>query len=35
MDLSAIIMMIGGIAVIWGGLTLSVIHAWKKSREKK
>ncbi|HLR64165.1 MAG TPA: methionine/alanine import family NSS transporter small subunit [Pseudogracilibacillus sp.] len=32
---SAIVMMVVGITVIWGGLAASIIHAVKKAREKK
>lgn len=32
MDASAIVMMIVGIVVIWGGLAASLIHAVRKSR---
>ncbi|WP_210365687.1 methionine/alanine import family NSS transporter small subunit [Bacillus sp. REN3] len=32
MDTSAVVMMILGIAIIWGGLGASILHAVKKSR---
>ena len=35
MSASAIVMMIVGIGVIWGGLVASVVHAVKKTREAK
>ncbi|WP_243387749.1 methionine/alanine import family NSS transporter small subunit [Bacillus kexueae] len=35
MSTSAIVMMIVGIGVIWGGLAASVVHAVKKAREAK
>ncbi|ANB58009.1 putative membrane protein [Anoxybacillus sp. B7M1] len=35
METSAIVMMIVGIVVIWGGLAASITHAVKKARESK
>lgn len=35
MSTSAVVMMIVGIGVIWGGLAASVLHAVKKAREAK
>ncbi|MBS2772522.1 methionine/alanine import family NSS transporter small subunit [Anoxybacillus rupiensis] len=35
METSAIVMMIVGIVVIWGGLAASITHAVKKARENK
>ncbi|MBB5173534.1 methionine/alanine import family NSS transporter small subunit [Texcoconibacillus texcoconensis] len=35
MDVSAIVMMIIGMSVIWGGLALSLRHAAKVSKQKK
>lgn len=32
MDTSAVVMMVIGIVVIWGGLAASLIHAVRKSR---
>lgn len=32
MDLSALVMMVVGIVIIWGGLAASVIHAVRKAR---
>jgi len=32
MEASAIVMMVVGIVIIWGGLAVSVIHAVRKSR---
>ncbi|MBM4760746.1 methionine/alanine import family NSS transporter small subunit [Bacillus sp. B15-48] len=34
MDTSAVVMMVVGMVVIWGGLTASIIHAVKKSKSK-
>ncbi|BAB07157.1 methionine/alanine import family NSS transporter small subunit [Halalkalibacterium halodurans] len=34
MSVSAIIMMITGMVIIWGGLALSILHARKASRAK-
>jgi hypothetical protein len=34
MEASAIVMMIIGIVVIWGGLAGSIAHAVKKAKEK-
>ncbi|MED0667813.1 MetS family NSS transporter small subunit [Bacillus badius] len=35
MDGSAIAMMIAGVAIIWGGLGLSIAHAVKKAKAAK
>ncbi|ESU31333.1 hypothetical protein G3A_17375 [Bacillus sp. 17376] len=32
MDLSALVMMVVGMVIIWGGLAASVIHAVRKAR---
>jgi hypothetical protein len=32
MDASAVVMMVVGIVIIWGGLAASVLHAVKKAR---
>lgn len=32
MDTSAVVMMVLGITIIWGGLAASVIHAVRKSK---
>lgn len=32
MDLSAVVMMVIGVVIIWGGLAASVIHAVRKAR---
>ncbi|MDY0393184.1 methionine/alanine import family NSS transporter small subunit [Virgibacillus halophilus] len=32
---SAVVVMIIGILVIWGGLAASIVHAVKKSKESK
>ncbi|CAM3912031.1 methionine/alanine import family NSS transporter small subunit [Mesobacillus thioparans] len=32
MDASAVVMMVVGIVIIWGGLAASVIHAVRKAR---
>ncbi|WP_158651599.1 methionine/alanine import family NSS transporter small subunit [Mesobacillus jeotgali] len=32
MDLSALVMMVVGVVIIWGGLAASVIHAVRKAR---
>lgn len=32
MDLSAVVMMVVGVGIIWGGLAASVIHAVRKAR---
>ncbi|RSD26402.1 methionine/alanine import family NSS transporter small subunit [Mesobacillus subterraneus] len=32
MDLSAVVMMVVGMVIIWGGLAASVIHAVRKAR---
>jgi hypothetical protein len=32
MDFSAVVMMIVGMVIIWGGLAASVIHAVRKAR---
>lgn len=32
MDASAVVMMVVGMVIIWGGLAASVMHAVKKSR---
>lgn len=32
MEASAIVMMVVGIVIIWGGLAVSVIHAVRKAR---
>lgn len=32
MDTSAVVMMVVGIVIIWGGLGASIAHAVKKSR---
>lgn len=32
MDLSAFVMMVVGMVIIWGGLAASVIHAVRKAR---
>ncbi|WLR55724.1 methionine/alanine import family NSS transporter small subunit [Mesobacillus subterraneus] len=32
MDLSALVMMVAGVVIIWGGLAASVIHAVRKAR---
>ncbi|MCM3670262.1 methionine/alanine import family NSS transporter small subunit [Mesobacillus maritimus] len=34
MEASAIVMMIAGMVIIWGGLAASVTHAVKKSRQR-
>lgn len=34
MSTSAVVMMVVGMLVIWGGLTVSIVHAVKKSRSK-
>ncbi|MCM3585057.1 methionine/alanine import family NSS transporter small subunit [Mesobacillus maritimus] len=34
MDGSAVVMMVVGIIIIWGGLAASIRHAVKKSREQ-
>lgn len=33
MSLSAIVMMVIGIVVIWGGLAASILHAMKASKQ--
>lgn len=35
MSLSAIVMMIVGIVIIWGGLAASIVYAVGKSRAKR
>ena len=35
MSTSAIVMMIVGIVIIWGGLTASCIHAYRVSKKAK
>ncbi|MDQ0215161.1 hypothetical protein J2S13_001560 [Oikeobacillus pervagus] len=35
METSAIVMMVVGIAVIWGGLGVSVTHAVRKAKQAK
>lgn len=35
MSVGAIVMMIVGIVVIWGGLAVSILHAVKKAKEAK
>lgn len=32
MDASAVVMMVVGMGIIWGGLAASIIHAVKKAR---
>jgi Putative methionine and alanine importer, small subunit len=32
MDLGAVVMMVVGMVIIWGGLAASVIHAVRKAR---
>lgn len=32
MDFSAVVMMVVGMVIIWGGLAASVIHAVRKAR---
>ena len=34
MSVSAIVMMIIGVTIIWGGLAASIVYAVSKSREK-
>lgn len=34
MDGSAIIMMVVGMVIIWGGLAASIVHAVRKARQK-
>jgi hypothetical protein len=34
MDASAVVMMIVGMGIIWGGLAASVIHAVRKAKSK-
>lgn len=34
METSAVVMMVLGIVIIWGGLAASIRHAVKKSKEK-
>lgn len=34
MDVSAIVMMVVGIVIIWGGLAASITHAVLKSKQK-
>lgn len=34
MDFDAIVMMVIGVVVIWGGLLASIVYAVKKSKEK-
>ncbi len=34
MDASAIVMMIVGIVIVWGGLTASIINAVSKSKQR-
>ncbi|MBB3869231.1 methionine/alanine import family NSS transporter small subunit [Geobacillus sp. NFOSA3] len=33
METSAVVMMVVGIVVIWGGLAASIIHAVRKARQ--
>ncbi|WP_142302891.1 methionine/alanine import family NSS transporter small subunit [Bacillus sp. FJAT-45350] len=35
MSASAIVMMIIGLGIIWGGLTLSILHAVKVAKQSK
>lgn len=35
MDGSAIIMMVVGMVIIWGGLAASIVHAVRKARQKE
>lgn len=35
MSAGAIVMMIVGIVIIWGGLTASIMHAVKKGKQAK
>ncbi|MED4905271.1 MULTISPECIES: methionine/alanine import family NSS transporter small subunit [Parageobacillus] len=34
MEMSAVVMMVIGIVVIWGGLAASIIHAVKKAKQR-
>lgn len=35
MDVSAVVMMVLGMFIIWGGFAASIAHAVKKSKSKK
>jgi hypothetical protein len=35
MSTSAIVMMVIGVVIIWGGLGVSITHAVKKAKEQK
>ncbi|MFC3886684.1 methionine/alanine import family NSS transporter small subunit [Bacillus songklensis] len=35
METSALIMMVSGMVIIWGGLGASITHAVKKAKESK
>lgn len=35
MSIEAIIVMIIGMVILWGGLAASILHAMKKGRERK
>ncbi|MBM7704592.1 methionine/alanine import family NSS transporter small subunit [Metabacillus iocasae] len=35
MEASALVMMVVGMVVIWGGLAASIVHAVKKARASK